>query len=39
MENDINYYKRLLLKCRKYPTTLMQQAEGYIIKIEKLRNG
>ena len=39
MENDVNYYKKLLNKVRQYPTPLMQQAEGYVIaKIDKLRN-
>lgn len=40
MENDIDYYKKLLIKCRKYPTTFMQHAEGWIIaKINDLRRG
>ena len=37
--NSIDYYKRLLNMVRKYPTPLMQHAEGWIIaKIDKLRN-
>ena len=40
MEKDINYYKKLLIKCRQYPTQFMQHAEGWIIaKIDRLRNG
>ena len=40
MQNDIEYYKKLLIKCRKYPTPFMQHAEGWIIaKIDILRNG
>lgn len=36
--NDINYYNRLLIKCRQYPTPFMQHAEGWIIaKIDNLR--
>ena len=36
--NDINYYKRLLIKCRQYLTPFMQHAEGWIIaKIDNLR--